>query len=382
MDEQQERGMKRKIERYTRDELQYATFAYAFIAVFLLVFIRNDFLLIDSRSVLIMILTARGIVTLTLLAVIISTVVQSARDWYEPLHKVAFVTVALLDPLVLLTRPEFTYYNVLPSFLIIALTYFVLPARLSLKIAATTFVSFSGVFLSIRSSSLEPAGALTIPLSYAGLILIGIVHEYRYGRAKRVERAYHQRMADDIKFKQALSDSFWNGIFLVRDGLIVDINQPMEELLGLERSSILGKDASIFYSIDGSESISSPGEGEYNGKLLTGDTQEVPVLLKFRDIEIEGTLCHAVLAEDLTEKILGSLDEGDQLAQISVKTERLPLSRRQKQIVRELMRGLTRRQIAEELFITDDTVKSHISQIYRKLDVNSRVALAKHVLES
>jgi DNA-binding CsgD family transcriptional regulator len=38
--------------------------------------------------------------------------------------------------------------------------------------------------------------------------------------------------------------------------------------------------------------------------------------------------------------------------------------------------GLTKREIGERLFISRYTVDSHLRSIYRKLGVNSRVALA------
>ncbi|MEO6961698.1 MAG: response regulator transcription factor [Puia sp.] len=49
-----------------------------------------------------------------------------------------------------------------------------------------------------------------------------------------------------------------------------------------------------------------------------------------------------------------------------------PLSRRETQILEEIARGKNRRHIADELFIDHETVKSHIKNIYSKLNVHSR----------
>lgn len=49
-----------------------------------------------------------------------------------------------------------------------------------------------------------------------------------------------------------------------------------------------------------------------------------------------------------------------------------PLTKRETQIIEEVARGKTRGQIAEELFIDIETVKSHLKNIYRKLNVSSR----------
>ncbi|HZY35771.1 MAG TPA: response regulator transcription factor [Mucilaginibacter sp.] len=49
-----------------------------------------------------------------------------------------------------------------------------------------------------------------------------------------------------------------------------------------------------------------------------------------------------------------------------------PLSKRETEILGLMTDGKKRNQIAEELFIERDTVKTHIKNIYAKLDVNSR----------
>lgn len=49
-----------------------------------------------------------------------------------------------------------------------------------------------------------------------------------------------------------------------------------------------------------------------------------------------------------------------------------PLTKRETQIIEEVAKGKTRGKIAEELFIDIETVKSHLKNIYRKLNVNSR----------
>ncbi|HZH97439.1 MAG TPA: helix-turn-helix transcriptional regulator, partial [Fimbriimonadaceae bacterium] len=42
-------------------------------------------------------------------------------------------------------------------------------------------------------------------------------------------------------------------------------------------------------------------------------------------------------------------------------------------VLRGAARGLTNREIAEELLVSSRTVDSHLSQIYRRLDVVNRV---------
>ena len=54
-----------------------------------------------------------------------------------------------------------------------------------------------------------------------------------------------------------------------------------------------------------------------------------------------------------------------------------PLSRRETQVLELVGNGKSRSQIAKELFIDMETVKSHIKNIYMKLDVNSRAEALK-----
>jgi len=49
-----------------------------------------------------------------------------------------------------------------------------------------------------------------------------------------------------------------------------------------------------------------------------------------------------------------------------------PLSPRETQVCGWLAQGLTNREIAEHLFLAENTVKTHVGRIMAKLDVSSR----------
>lgn len=75
-----------------------------------------------------------------------------------------------------------------------------------------------------------------------------------------------------------------------------------------------------------------------------------------------------------------SFVESELPVRTSPAVSRLPLSPRERDVVMELLKGRTRSQIGEALFISPETVKWHTSRIYRKLGVSSRIQLLQRVL--
>ncbi len=58
------------------------------------------------------------------------------------------------------------------------------------------------------------------------------------------------------------------------------------------------------------------------------------------------------------------------------------LSVRERDVLKELCRGKSNREIAEELFLSEMTVKSHVHSIMRKLDAKSRLMAAVIAIDS
>ena len=64
------------------------------------------------------------------------------------------------------------------------------------------------------------------------------------------------------------------------------------------------------------------------------------------------------------------------------RSEDSPLTRRETEILEQLATGKSRRRIAEELFIDLETVKSHVKNIFAKLDVHSKADAIKAAREN
>jgi DNA-binding NarL/FixJ family response regulator len=53
-----------------------------------------------------------------------------------------------------------------------------------------------------------------------------------------------------------------------------------------------------------------------------------------------------------------------------------PLSRREQQVAQLVARGLTNRQIAEQLFVSERTAENHVQHILAKLGLRNRTQIA------
>jgi DNA-binding NarL/FixJ family response regulator len=66
----------------------------------------------------------------------------------------------------------------------------------------------------------------------------------------------------------------------------------------------------------------------------------------------------------------------------NIKSDGYALSQREKEILSLLVDGLSKKQIAEKLYLSHHTVDSHIRNIYAKLEVHSRSsAISKAIRE-
>lgn len=95
---------------------------------------------------------------------------------------------------------------------------------------------------------------------------------------------------------------------------------------------------------------------------------------------------HTELLEAIEEVIQGGAPMSSKIASLVVKSfqknPNSPLSPRETQVLELLAKGKSYSLIADDLFITKETAKSHIKNIYSKLQVNSKSeAIAKATQE-
>ena len=80
---------------------------------------------------------------------------------------------------------------------------------------------------------------------------------------------------------------------------------------------------------------------------------------------------------DQTLEVLGTT--GDEIAGVSTRQlapARTPVSRREQEVLALVAKGRTNKEIAEELYVSPNTVKTHVASLLNKLQARSRVRLA------
>ena len=70
------------------------------------------------------------------------------------------------------------------------------------------------------------------------------------------------------------------------------------------------------------------------------------------------------------------------LRKFSTQRKPPPVSQREREVLSLVCRGFRNKEIAVELFISEDTVRSHLSRIYDKFEVADRMQLLLYAIES
>lgn len=96
---------------------------------------------------------------------------------------------------------------------------------------------------------------------------------------------------------------------------------------------------------------------------LTKNTAPEKIITSIREV-MEGG---GPMSAHIARMVIESFQRNDQS----------PLTRRETEILEHIAVGKSRKKIAEELFIDLETVKSHIKNIYQKLDVHSKADALK-----
>jgi two-component system nitrate/nitrite response regulator NarL len=167
------------------------------------------------------------------------------------------------------------------------------------------------------------------------------------------------------------------------DVVLLDLNMP--GLTGIETLQLLQQDlpdtAVIMLTVseDVDELTCALREGACGYLLKDMEADTLAAMIR------RAAVGESVIAESMTQRLIAQI-------RTPLRTEELPapppleprnspaLTPRERDIVRILSRGASNKDIARELDLAESTVKIHVRNVLRKLNLSSRVQIAIHAL--
>ena len=361
---------------YQTYEIRHAMLLMQILNVVMALFVVNDFVTIADSRLRFVTIAVRAVYFLECSLFVVVAYKNPRSRCYAPL---LYVETALLLALFALTnasRPNSFTTAILPGLIVIAYYFFILPAPSSLKIATAIALSAIEVVFSTAIWRLSLPGRISIFVSLAALDAAGIVNVHQAEKQRRQAHDYRLIQEERLRLGEVLVEHSFDGVAACSGGRIVEWNRQFKEyclLAGIEESELPGM------AID---QLFPPGERGDPPEALCGPDQDLPV--EIRKAPIRGGGDDRLLLM-IKERIAPS--GGDRAGRVSdsardpeLRIKALPLSTREKQVVRTIIEGKTRAAIAEELCISDDTVKKHCANIYKKLGIRSQRELFHLVL--
>jgi PAS domain S-box-containing protein len=175
-------------------------------------------------------------------------------------------------------------------------------------------------------------------------------------------------------------------ILLQRDRVLAEVNGAFLEAFGYNRARALGRKLDVFVAPDSRQQMKHDWwellrAGRLNGEreLIRGDGRHLPVqFAAHREV---------VTGRDLILGVMLELDSQPmRCGNAPVDVTAAALTPREREVVALVALGRRRREIADQLFISDATVKTHLRNAMHKLDVHSQaqlvaVALTRGLIE-
>ena len=156
------------------------------------------------------------------------------------------------------------------------------------------------------------------------------------------------------------------------DVILLDINMP--KLNGIEvlrRLKDMGQTSKIIMLTihDAREYLFETMKIGANGYILK-DSDSDSLVKAIKDVYAGKTYIQPSIASMLVDEINSKGEENKDLAKIK------SLTRREYEVLTLLAEGINNKEIADKLYISEKTVKNHVSNIFKKIKVNDRIQAA------
>ncbi len=115
------------------------------------------------------------------------------------------------------------------------------------------------------------------------------------------------------------------------------------------------------------------GANAYLSKLLPSEE----LLKAIRKVSDEGI----IIPQQLMPKLVRSLTEGDRVDKEDVMQKPSELTRGEIKVLQLISTGLSNKEIAGKLFISEKTVKNHLNRIFQKLGVKNRTQAVVYAID-
>jgi DNA-binding NarL/FixJ family response regulator len=89
-----------------------------------------------------------------------------------------------------------------------------------------------------------------------------------------------------------------------------------------------------------------------------------------------------LLAPSITKRVIEEFVRRPPEAARTLPPEVGDLTERELEVLKQVARGLSNAEIAQELFVTEATVKTHVAHVFRKLGLRDRVQAVVFAYES
>ncbi len=298
-----------------------------------------------------------------------------ATNWplryYHPLAVTVLVLFAGADVALQLVLPSDFDAMYVATLNGLAFSLMILPAPPWAKLGVPAFTVVFNLIVLVTLKEFSEAVRGVIAFSLLSMYGGGSLVYLTLDRLSRQEARRRAEASRALRFQRALADVVFEASVLLRGTRIVEFNRAFQELTGRENAEIHGRNIDDLLPLT-TEQNEQLGQGKIVTVLAWGTD------LELREVAPPEEGVRVWSLRDAGSRRLRLLSEAQQRQRI----EDLVLTRREKEIVALTVQGLNRAQVAMELFISEETVKTHLTHVYGKLGVKNRTEMTVRVLQN